>query len=743
MQSSLLWGFAIVTVLLAFGCGNSNSNTPSSFNESVFGSRELENSISEILDKNALALTDSASSVNSILAQIRIVGEVEEVKLVAGLWGVKLRRPISVLPYDQSDAEIEIAKKRQDEINLLLETYGNSLTVYALENNPDFFTPAIDPAAPQALENDLVQLSLRGGFSAAPLADTFSRGAVSSNGPSIYGVAGGASVGCSPTAPGCGSVPSSANRCSLGAFCTSYGGQCQSVGPSYQLECCLNRVEPNQPGLPPDARAYWRVNGCQCPSSRPVPVRRGVSSECCPLGADITVPGCACPSGQGVVNGRCQVCPAGQGPNSAGNCTVCPANQVSVNGVCQTCPAGQTIIAGVCVFAGPAQITYFDKLQPMTCPGNNTLVWAATNASSCKLEFLDALNSVAIRSWDNLPASGTKVIDINDMATPAFRQGPNQRNFRLTCIGGTSSDHKYGHFDVVAQPAAISTFQVPVQVQVEGSATVTWSSIGSSVCRLYADFIDDNFNRTRIQIGGNRAASGSILLTNLGAGTSSPLPNGFFSYPLELECDSACPGAGTTVERRVIEIVDLPAPTVAMPAPIFNGGTATISWTSIGGGVCDITNAVGQPLVSGAPAVGSVMRTFQRPANAPANTFYEYGIKVTCRLPGGHFSPTTSAKVMINADLPPMIYNFTTSPQTIIVGQSTTISWTSNAASCRVYNTMGALVTQGAGTDSRLVNFGYAPPTSPYNYLLLLRCEGASGLVAPDYAGLVTIFNNP
>ena len=62
---------------------------------------------------------------------------------------------------------------------------------------------------------------------------------------------------------------------------------------------------------------------------------------------------CACPAGEGVEDGICVPCLAGQGTLPDNTCGVCPAGQGVEGGICAACPAGQgSLSGGVCGVCG-------------------------------------------------------------------------------------------------------------------------------------------------------------------------------------------------------------------------------------------------------------------------------------------------------------------------------------------------------------------------------------------------------
>ncbi|MDD4051825.1 MAG: hypothetical protein PHR28_08010 [candidate division Zixibacteria bacterium] len=124
-------------------------------------------------------------------------------------------------------------------------------------------------------------------------------------------------------------------------------------------------------------------------------------------------------------------------------------------------------------------------------------------------------------------------------------------------------------------------------------------------------------------------------------------------------------------------------PTVKMtasPATIYVGGASTLSWTSSGATTASINNGIGSVPVNGSLAVTPAMTT-------------NYTITVR----NGIRSATSRATVTVKA-APPAV-TFASSPDSILAGQSSILSWTTaNATSASINQGIGTVALNGSRT---------------------------------------------
>ena len=90
---------------------------------------------------------------------------------------------------------------------------------------------------------------------------------------------------------------------------------------------------------------------------------------------------CECLAGYVVKDGKCEVCPPGQGVLADGTCGVCPAEQVIYGGECVACESGQVALGGVCVAVAdcPAGATLNSAENRCECAWDAVLNEAGTS----------------------------------------------------------------------------------------------------------------------------------------------------------------------------------------------------------------------------------------------------------------------------------------------------------------------------------------------------------------------------
>jgi hypothetical protein len=150
-----------------------------------------------------------------------------------------------------------------------------------------------------------------------------------------------------------------------------------------------------------------------------------------------------------------------------------------------------------------------------------------------------------------------------------------------------------------------------------------------------------------------------------GQGTAEITFNAATVGTLQLLC-VAVNAAGTQSDPGTISIEVLPGPVIAdfqaSPPSLAPGASAVLSWSVTGAGSVTI-----------APAIGPVAETGSVTVSPGATTIY------TLTAAGQDGSVTASATVVV-ADKPPVIVQFTATPDAIERGQSTTLAWTVQGA---------------------------------------------------------------
>jgi len=269
------------------------------------------------------------------------------------------------------------------------------------------------------------------------------------------------------------------------------------------------------------------------------------------------------------------------------------------------------------------------------------------------------------------------------------------RNFLTVLLRGTpgattSIEVKKG----VSTPAPQVTFQAaPQAITLGESSTLQWTT-------TYADRIAID------QSIGDVAASGSLTVS----------PKDTTTYTLTATGEGGKTTASTTVG------VTVPPATVSLtvnPDTIIKGGSATLTWSSTFADTVSIQPGIGTVSASGFLTV------------SPAQTT-TYTISATG--PGG----TASAGATLTVFYPPTV-NLEASPQTLIAGSSSTLSWNST-------NAITATIEPGIGTVSPAGSVAVNPQQTT-SYLITVTGPGgsasASVTVTVHQPPTVTLTANP
>ena len=135
--------------------------------------------------------------------------------------------------------------------------------------------------------------------------------------------------------------------------------------PRYIFNCDQNGIS----GLLPATINTIGATRCACPAGEGV--EDGICVPC--LAGQGTLPDntCGvCPAGQGVEGGICAACPAGQGSLPGGVCGVCSGGQVILaDGSCGVCPTGEGVQGGICAACPAGQGGPLPDNTCGVCPG--------------------------------------------------------------------------------------------------------------------------------------------------------------------------------------------------------------------------------------------------------------------------------------------------------------------------------------------------------------------------------------
>ncbi|XKT74229.1 MAG: hypothetical protein ACJKTH_02655 [Patescibacteria group bacterium UBA2163] len=299
---------------------------------------------------------------------------------------------------------------------------------------------------------------------------------------------------------------------------------------------------------------------------------------------------------------------------------------------------------------------------------NSTLSWSSTNATSCSGNGFNTSNRT----------SGSVSVSPNSTT-----------NYSVTCTGGGGSDSDTARVTVNdPPPEPTANISVNPSTIIRGnSSTLSWSSTAASFC-----------------------TGSGFSTSNRTSGSVSVSPNSTTNYSV------TCSGTGGSDSDTARVTVNDPAPTTSLsasPSSITRGDNSTLSWSST-----NATSCSGNGFNTSNRTSGSV--------SVSPNSTTNYS--VTCT--GGGGSDSDTARVTVNDPPPEPTANISVNPSTIIRGNSSTISWSSeDATGC----TGSGFSTSGATSGSRTIS-----PPSSRNYSV--TCSGPGGSDS-DTAGITV--NDP
>ena len=141
---------------------------------------------------------------------------------------------------------------------------------------------------------------------------------------------------------------------------------------------------------------------------------------------------CECLTGYVVKDGKCEVCPPGQGVLADGTCGACPAEQVIYGGVCAACGSGQFALDGVCVAASAE-----------SCRGLTPAEVYDLNADACVAASEDVCKGLTPEEFYD--ATARECVAVAVCASPAVR---NAETNLCECPLGYSGDGGVCNADV-------------------------------------------------------------------------------------------------------------------------------------------------------------------------------------------------------------------------------------------------------------------------------------------------------
>jgi len=243
-----------------------------------------------------------------------------------------------------------------------------------------------------------------------------------------------------------------------------------------------------------------------------------------------------------------------------------------------------------------------------------TLSWTSTNATSCVIE----------------PDIGT--VDPTG-STPVSPTETTTYTITATGSGGTATDSVTV---TIVYPPTVTLSAEPVSIEIGGSATLTWSSTNAD-------------SATIDQGVGTVPVDGSVIVS----------PSETTTYTITV----TGPGGTATASATVTVTYPPPVPTVSLsanPGTILLGESATLTWTSEHADTCVIE-----------PGIGSVDPSGSTSVSPTETTTYT----ITATGPGGTATDTATVTV-----LQPPTVSISADPETILLGEPSTLTWNSTYA---------------------------------------------------------------
>jgi len=326
-------------------------------------------------------------------------------------------------------------------------------------------------------------------------------------------------------------------------------------------------------------------------------------------------------------------------------CTISPtAGAVATSGTVSVSPTATTTYTLNC--SGPG----IDAQATVTVTVEDPVAITAFSASpgtidlggDATLTFASSFATSCSIDQGIGPVSGNGTIGVSPTADTTYT---------LTCEGPGGPVTAAAGVTVLP-PVSIDSFTAAPDTIVDGdAATLSWASSASTGCTISPSV-------------GPVATSGSVAVS----------PSVDTTYTLD------CTGPGMDAQSTISVTVQAPV-TIALfsasPDTIDAGASSTLSISASNATSCSIDNGVGT-----VAAAGTVLVSPQ------ADSTYT----LTCQGPGGPATATATVTV-----LPPVaIDSFTATPETILDGASSTLTWAaSDATACSLSPGIGAVGTSG------------------------------------------------
>jgi hypothetical protein len=337
-----------------------------------------------------------------------------------------------------------------------------------------------------------------------------------------------------------------------------------------------------------------------------------------------------------------------------------------------------------------------------------SLAWTSNGATSCA-----ATGGTGSDGWNGSVGSSSSGTSTGTIGTAG------SYTYTLTCTGpggtGAPSSVTLNVTNPPGAAASIGSFTAASSTLTTGQGTtLSWTTTNATSCTASGG------------LGGSDGWTGTVPTSS--SGTSiGPFSNaGTYTYTLN------CTGPGGASGANSISInVTSPPPAAtvnrfsASPSTMQTGQASTLSWSSNNATACAAIGGTG----SWGGSVGTSSTGF---STGVINTAGTYTYTLACTGPGGT-GPSSSTIINVTSAPPPAatVSTFTAVPNTIVAGQSTSLSWsTANATSCAATGGTGSDGWNGSvGTSSVGTSTGAIGTAGAYTYTL--TCTGPGGTGSP------------
>jgi hypothetical protein len=269
-------------------------------------------------------------------------------------------------------------------------------------------------------------------------------------------------------------------------------------------------------------------------------------------------------------------------------------------------------------------------------PGqSSTLTWNSTNADSASIDH----------GIGDVEPNGTRVVTPSETVT-----------FTITVTGPGGNATASVTVTVIDLPLpTVNISAYPTTIQAGESSTLTWNSTNANSASIDNGIgIVDTSGSTTVTPG----KSTTYTITVIGVG-------------------------GSETASVVVTVTDNPnpPPTVSIsanPSTVLKGGSVTLSWNSANAVSASIDNGIGSVELNGTLTV-----------TPPETSTYT----ITVVGPGG----TAAAETTVTVTYPNAIVSISASPEMVMYGQSTTLTWESeNAVSASIDQGIGSVPVNGS-----------------------------------------------